>query len=77
MRSLFWFEQGELWEIGGKLIKRKWGYEARWEAVVLCVLALFVLMAFGESVWFGVSSIWLVKEAIRSLNKKHFFDPLP
>ena len=77
LRSIFWFEKGELREIGGKFTLRKWGYEARWEAEVLLALAILVGLGFGAGMWLGVLSIWIVKNAIQALNKKRFFDPLP
>ena len=35
LRTIFWFEKGELSEIRGKLTALKWGYETRLEADVL------------------------------------------
>jgi hypothetical protein len=77
LRSIFWFEKGELSAIHGKFTARKWGYETRWEADVLFPLVAFVLFAFIINIWLGGVSVWAFKQAIRALNEKGFFDPLP
>ncbi|MCI0598800.1 MAG: hypothetical protein L0Y60_04650 [Beijerinckiaceae bacterium] len=76
-RAIFWFEKGELREIASKLAQRKMGYEASWEVDVLLPLAAVVPLAFVENIWLGLLSVWAFKQAIRALNKKRFFDPLP
>jgi hypothetical protein len=75
LRSIFWFEKGELTDISSKFVARKFTYETRWEADVMLPLAMLVPCAFYSAWWLGVLSLWAIKEAIRALNKKRFFDP--
>jgi hypothetical protein len=76
-RSIFWFEDGELPEIAAKLNSAKPGYEARWEASVLLLLAGGIALAFIYNAWLGLIYLWGFKQALQALKKKRFFDPLP
>ena len=77
VRSLLWFERGELGEILGKLRHTKFGYEARWEAESLAPLAVGLLLAFSANIWLGALYLWLSKTALQAMNRKRLFDPLP
>lgn len=59
IRSVLWFENGELGAIWAKLTTGKPTYEARWEADVLGVIFVGAGIAFwvdGWLVWFSCGS---------------------
>jgi hypothetical protein len=78
LRSLFWFEPGELSEIYRKVFRiRKPGYEAQWESIVLLTLLVGLCGSFVAYIYLGLACLWGFKFSIQALNKKKFFDPLP
>jgi len=78
LRSVLWFEPGEIAEIWAKLrAKKKTRYETNWETTVLFCLIGGVFFAFTLVHWYGLIWLWGTKLAIQALNKKRFFDPMP
>jgi hypothetical protein len=77
IRSVLWFENGEIAEIRAKLTTRKWKYEARWEAEVLFSIFAGAALAFWVNGWLGMFFLWLSKNAVQALNRKKFFDAMP
>jgi hypothetical protein len=78
LRSLFWFEPGEISEIRGKIFRvRKPGYETQWESIVLFTLLVGLCVSFIANIYLGLVYLWVFKFTIQALNQKRFFDPLP
>jgi hypothetical protein len=84
LRRVLRFDKGELREISCKPATLEYFDESSiCELNVLLILALSVPFAFfaigswGYSMWWGLASLWGVKQSIQSLNEKRFFDPLP
>jgi hypothetical protein len=78
LRTLFWFEPGELSAIKVKLFRvGKPGYEAQWESNVLFALLVGLFISFVVSIYLGLVYLWIFKFSIQALNHKKFFDPLP
>ena len=76
VRSVFWFERGELSGIIACLNAQKPRFEAYWEVQVLLCLTAGVLFAFIGAGYWGLLILWLSKSALRSLHRKRFFDPM-
>lgn len=76
LREWVWFEKGELAKFRELLTLPKFAYEARWEVHALAPMLFGLALAFSVKWWVGLAYLWLVKNALQSMLRKRFFDPI-